>query len=495
VRWPRSGRGAVRALLLAASAAACAPATATGPQPPPIILVSIDTLRADRLGAWGNPGGLTPSLDRFAAEAVVFERTYSQAGETLFSHASLFTSRYPSELGRLAYDFVAPEGDPTLAEVLGHYGYQSAAFVSGGHLAPGLGLERGFDLWRSLVDWGSLHETGPAALAWLDRRLETDPARAEQPFLLFVHGYDPHHRYLKPPPFGYLYTDADYRGVGEEAAARLNGTAMIFDGWLHTPQRVAELLDFREPRLFGAPMKARLAEAVAGGEPGSKQLTARDVQHIRRIYDGAVSYADAWFGLFMAGLQRRGLLDEAVVVVLSDHGESLGERGLFNHRYSLSDEDLHVPLMVRLPGGEGGGRRVGEVVELTDLMPTLLEIAGAAPPAEIRGISLGGALAGGAHPRRAAFSEGAFRQVSARSLEARLTYEGVGADSPWLTGLLEVAPLDGAGFTAEGAPEDAEALRSAMVVWQRSLVRGEGGGVVDPALRERLRERGYWGLE
>ena len=184
------------AVLLACDLGPTAP-TADAPTtagPPPIVLISLDTLRPDRLGAWGSESGLTPNLDRVAAEAVVFERSYSQAGETLFSHASLFSGRYASELNRLTYTFSIPEEIPLLPQILKAYGYDTGAAVAGGQLDPAFGFDRGFDSYDVPGEWASLYHTVPRALAWLDDRGSDDP----DPFLLFVHGYDAHHRWDHP---------------------------------------------------------------------------------------------------------------------------------------------------------------------------------------------------------------------------------------------------------------------------------------------------------
>ncbi len=473
------------ALTLLQALAGCAASAQEGAQRPPIVLVSLDTLRADRLGAWGNPDGLTPNLDRFAAEAVVFEAAYAQANETLFSHASLLTSRYPSELGQLTYDFVVPEEAPGPAEVLSLYGYRAAAFTSGGHLIEGKGLDRGFTTWQVPVDWGSLYHTAPRALAWLDEQ------PGGEPWLLFVHGYDTHHRYLKPSPFGRLHADPDYAGPAEDAITDPNGTARVLGGWFHGDKDLHGLFSFREPRLLGEGFQERLWETVRRPESRSLPLGPDDTAFIAAVYDGAVQYADAMFGLLMAGLEERGVLDEAVIVVFSDHGESLGENFCYNHRFTLSDADVHVPLMIRMPGGEGGGRRVSDPVALLDIAPTLYELAGATPPADARGGSLAPALRGGFAPQRpAVFSEGVFRVISARSSEGRLTFTGVGADSPFLGDLVEYYPPEGPGLSG-----DAPQLQGALAAWRRALPPPpDAAAEADPELRRELQERGYWGL-
>jgi hypothetical protein len=220
------------------------------------------------------------------------------------------------------------------------------------------------------------------------------------------------------------------------------------------------------------------------------RLTQEDLAQVEGAYNGAVAYADAWFGLMMADLQQRGMLENTVVVVVSDHGEELGESGVYNHRYSLSDSVLQVPLMIRMPGGEGEGRRVRETVALMDVMPTLLKLAGAVVPTEARGSDLLG-------PRTEslAFSEGPLREISARGAAGRLTFSGVGADSPYLPELLRVADLGGPAFWwSESLPKaNVSSMRDALLAWRAgiSLPRAATSTLSDEQ-RQRLQEKGYW---
>lgn len=432
----------VALLLLAACSA---PDTPTG-----VIFVSLDTLRADRLGTLGNPRGLTPNLDRFAAESVTFERAYAQANETLYSHASLFTARYPSRLAPLDRNFRLPAKTPTLAGGFAAAGWETAAFVAGGHLSAVFGLGEGFRTYDDTAAFGSIRETGTAALAWLDDR-------APLPFFLLVHGYDTHDRTLKPTPFGYAFADPNARSLGAELA-RTTGAASDIVGGHHSrrPDRIWQLSE-DHPRFE----HGRDIERV---DPEARPLSAEDAQHLRDVYDGSVAWADASFGLFMAGLDARGLLDEVVIVVLSDHGEELGEEGVFNHHYGMNDAVTHVPLLVRLPGGEQGGRRVSGLVELTDVAPTALELAGLPALAGASGRSLVPALRSeGWSGRPVALSEGELRLVSARGSLGRLTAEGLGVGNPHASALLAVAPVNGVTLHIEGETEEAPALRAALV--------------------------------
>lgn len=462
--------------------------------PPDIIVVCMDTLRADRLGPYGNTDGLTPNIDRFAAEAVVFDDAWAVANETLYSHAALFTSRYATETGPIFETSRLAEEPPTLAGVLGVYGYQTAAFTGGGHLGEDFGLGRGFDRYQRSESWGSLYHSVPDALTWLDQR------EPDRPAFVFVHGYDTHHRYLKPGPYGYARVDSSYRGLGARLALDAMGTILVVDGHWFPRHAAGDLLDPRALRIRSKRERLRIERLSHERDQGALNLREQDFAYLRGIYDGAVSYADAWFGLFMAALDRRGALDHSVVVLLSDHGEELGEDGLFHHRYTLSDIALEVPLVVRLPGGAHGGRHVEGMVDLTDLMPTLLEAAGAQPPAGIRGRSLWPALQGAPlEPRPAVFSQTIFRAVSIRTPEGRLTFSGLGADDPWLAEMIATTRLQSPAFEASPGLSEPQrkTMRRDLAAWAAQLDHAEDAtdATLSPEQIEVIQSKGYWGIQ
>ena len=462
---------------------ACTPAE----HPPSIVLISLDTLRADRVGALGNPDGLTPNLDQLAAEGSIFTAAYSQAPETLFSHAALLTSRYPSELGRMSYSEALPTQIPTLPEVLSVYGYRTGAAVGGVHLTAAYGFDRGFDRFAQPTgEPGSFFHTLPLALEWLDS------LDGEKPFMLLVHSYDTHSRYLKPPPFGYALADQDYDGAGQRVVQQKGATERVYAGRLLLDASLEVVMPIHALRLQEhgqwplPPGWSRLKK---------RKLTDRDFDHVRSVYDGAVAYADAWVGLLMTGLEERGLLEHTVVVAFSDHGEHLGEEGIIGHRYFLDDTALQVPLIVRLPGGARGGQRIDTPVGLIDLAPTLLEAAGATPPAGQQGRSLWGALHGQPLPaQEAIFSEGMFGMISARTPAGRLTFSGVSAASPYLPALLATAPLSGPSFSGTLPEADRPAARQALQRWRATLSPAPSARApISDAQREILQQNGYWG--
>ena len=486
----RCGKGLVL-VALCMGAGACAPPVLDATRdarPRAIILVSMDTLRADRVGAImgarapGEPSP-SPNLDRFAAEGITFTHAYSQAATTALSHGSLFTSRDPLELPREGHALALGGPLPTLAGVLAAYGWDTAAFVAGGELAPSFGLGEGFATWESTrEDFASLWHTAPRALAWLDARAD-DP----DPYLLFVHGYDAHTRYVKPGPWGHLAADPDYagpmRGIGWDA------TDLVYDGAYHAS---------------AAPLEQAFAEVHprAPVDPAAERLSDADLAHLGHLYDGAAAWGDTMFGLLLAELAARGVLEQAVVVVFADHGEQLGEAGVYNHCCGAGDPETHVPLLVRMPGGAGGGRRVDTVVELTDVLPTLLALSGATAPATVRGVDLSGVLRGGQAPEgRWAFSVAGPKEriLSVRGAGGRLVWTGPPPRDAAARALLAVQPFPGPAFAiTEAEPSTDAAWTDRAHAALLARVAAQDGGKVrageglDPARTASMRAHGYW---
>lgn len=349
---PRGGGSLLAALGLAA--AGCAQG-----ERPDVLLVVVDTLRADRLGSYGYPADASPQLDAFAAGGVLFERALAASTLTAPSHASLMTSRWVGEHAIGASNGTTRlDGERTLAAEFSAAGYETAAFVSNFVIRRGTGLDAGFDLYddelpdvepnRPIYRERKAAETAERALAWLAER-------GERPLFLFVHFQDPHGPYAAPPPFD---------------------------------ERFPELLDEDEPALDVLP-----GQKGPGGIPAYQALPgeARPSAYKRR-YAQEVAYFDAELGRLLAALRARGR--PLVAAVTSDHGESLGEAGYwFQHGHASTPDLGRIPLVLEAPGLAPGRR--SELVHHVDLMPTLLELAGLPLPEAARGIALGPYLRGG----------------------------------------------------------------------------------------------------
>lgn len=327
------------------------------PRPPNVLLITLDTVRAQNLSLYGYPRQTTPNLDRFAAGGVVFDRAFSTAPWTLPSHGSLMTGRWPHELSA-GYDSPLDDSHPTLAEHLARLGYDTAGFVGNlGYCSYATGLGRGFahyeDYPRSAGQIASSSTLGRAVagnfrlrrLVGNDQHLNRVTAedlnrrvltwlsdRGPSPFFVFINYFDAHEPYLPPPPFDRRFGDA-----------RLRGQLSPLHRWLWDV-------------------------SVA-----HRPLTAEEIREETDAYDGALAYLDDRLGALFVELKARHLLDDTIVVITSDHGEELGEHGLFDHGYSLYRQELQVPLVVVMPGRQTAGRRVGLPVSLRDVPASIVD--------------------------------------------------------------------------------------------------------------------------
>jgi arylsulfatase A-like enzyme len=326
--------------------------------PANLIVISIDSLRADRLSVYGYQRPTSPHLERFAEEAIVFDRFYHNGGATLPSHMTMMTSLRPGthQVDPAGRGRLAPEHG-TLAERLSAAGYRTGAFVDGGWMRGAFGFDRGFDLYDDAG--GRLSGLLPRATSWLYEH------RHER-FFLFLHSYDVHVEmrrlpYECPDAYHERYTaglDVDFDGCeGEVCAARY------------------------------------LAILNAGIEAGNLTLQDRfsddELEYISSLYDGCINYVDDVLASLFDLLREVGLWDDTVVVVLSDHGEEFAERGRLLHSEIRGFEEIaHIPLMLKLPDSQLGGRRVSHLAAMVDVMPTLLDVLGLAPDPRAQGVSL-----------------------------------------------------------------------------------------------------------
>jgi arylsulfatase A-like enzyme len=243
------------------------------------------------------------------------------------------------------------------------------------------------------------------------------------------------------------------------------------------------------------------------GQPEGSPLTDVELAHLYDHYDGCLRYGDLWLELLLGALERRGLLDHALVIVTADHGEDLLEHGRVNHRSSLHDSVVHVPLVIAGPGFAAGTRR-GELVEQRDLVPTLLQAAGAELPAGLQGRPLQVP-----QQRELVYAEGVQGALLVRGPRQALIAHGLDLSAPELPDSLARAPLQAPAFSyydlaadpgqqrdlllnpAPGDQAAAEALRQALVAWRRQLQTGTHRlpqAEVDPEVARQMQEQGYW---
>jgi len=313
-----SGKTRIRGLLLLAFAAAACRSREVFPRAP-VVVISIDTLRADHLPAYGYPGVATPALDALRKDSILYENAYSHVPLTLPSHVTMLTGLLPPQSGvRDNTGYVLAREHATLPELLGRAGYATGAAVSAVVMAKTSRVDRGFDFYDDNVEasapgqpLGAIQrsgfETERVAEDWLG-------GRAGTPFFFLLHLYEPHAPYKPPEPFATRYHD--------------------------------------------------------------------------QPYDGEIATADAIVGKFLEFLKAKKAYDSALLVLMSDHGEGLGDHGEDEHGLLLYREVLHVPLLLKLPAQRRAGERVGRPVALVDILPTVAAAVGIAPPAGLPGVSL-----------------------------------------------------------------------------------------------------------
>jgi arylsulfatase A-like enzyme len=297
---------------------------------PNIILISVDTLRADHLGCYGYFRDTSPNIDRLASESILFERAYATMATTLPSHASMFTGRYPLEHGILANLvhggrlFGWKKDMLSFAQVAKDEGYTTAGFIAAAPLKAATGISLGFDEWhepelREHIAEEMVGQVTP----WVR-------AHAAERFFLFLHFYDPHWKHRPPEPYRSMY-----------------GADDALDAWL---------------------AERGIDESAVRSQGVVISNTRREVNR----YCGEVKYTDSQLGLFFDQLTALGLWENTVVILVSDHGEGLNQHNWASHGL-VWEEQLRVPMMIRLPGGRGDlPTRFEPIVSLVDLFPTVM---------------------------------------------------------------------------------------------------------------------------
>ncbi|NLH48125.1 MAG: sulfatase-like hydrolase/transferase [Myxococcales bacterium] len=295
---------------------------------PNILLISIDTLRADHLGCYGYRRPTTPEIDAFAKEGALFERAISQSSWTLPSHATMLTGLYTIEHQcNLAQGMVLASRFTTLAETLLQQGYRTAAFVNNEFVSQAYGLNQGFERFEYREDI--------VADQNVDRVLEYLQNRPAGPFFLFLHLNDPHEPYTPPKTFRELFVKP--------------GEADQFDGTV-------------DPDIVMTPDKKNF-------DPW-----AMDV--LSRLYDAEIRFVDSQLGRLFATLKSLGLAEKTIVVVTSDHGEAFGENEEITHGGNLYNQLVHVPLIIRYPRAIPPNTRIDRTVEANRALSfTLLDLA------------------------------------------------------------------------------------------------------------------------
>jgi choline-sulfatase len=396
-----------------------------------LVIVTLDTTRADRMGAYGNKEVETPAFDRLAHEGVLFEQAVSVAPLTLPVHSSIFTGKFPPEHGvRDNGGFFLGPQQVTLAELLKARGYRTAGFVAAYVLDSKWGINQGFDTYFDKFDLSESRAISMAAIQRpgnevVDQALPWIEQARDSPFFAWIHLYDAHSPYRPPEPFATRYK----------------------------------------------------------GHP----------------YNGEIAFADSQVARVIAKLEALHLYERTVVMVMGDHGESLGDHGEAQHGFFIYNSTMHVPFVIRTPFARAHHRVVSDPVRSVDVMPTALDLLGIAPPAGISGVSLAPLMVGAARTMDLeAYSEAMYPLhhygwSDLRSLRAG-RYKVVDAPRP------ELYDLDRDPQEATNLYGDRRQLADRLITQLRSLEQRFNkteaslpAADVDPEARQRLAALGYVG--
>ena len=350
-----------------------------------VVLITMDTVRADHLSVYGYERDTTPNLRNLAREATVYSGAIATSDQTLTTHASIFTGLYPGWHRAYYASLDFPEGRPltansvTLAQVLRSNGFWTAAVVANyGFLDPFFGFSRGFAVYdspravrvfnrgkvfymregvrrvlRLVMDTSRFEATTLLAADINHHALSSLDSSGTLPFFLFLNYMDAHSPYLPPPPFNSFFPGRDAR----------------FD-----------MLDYDLAANFG------LGDAV---RTGKRPIRETEKAHLLSQYDGGIAYMDSQIGDLLTRLRQRGFYENTLIMVTSDHGEAFGDRKFYlGHALgSVYQDVVHVPLLIKYPG-QHEARRSDALVSQVDLMPTVLDVTGIAPPPGLQGRTL-----------------------------------------------------------------------------------------------------------
>lgn len=323
-----------------------------------VILVSIDTLRADHLGVYGYGRDTSPAIDLFTENAIVFENAIAQAPWTLPSHVSMLTGLYSTRHGVVNMAPQIPNSTLTLADILHEMGYKTYAFTDGGYVAKRFNYHT-FDVFDDTGDHNGRNYG--KMINWLGNH-------SNETFFLFWHDYQPHYPYAPPEEYD-VFSDENYSGI-----------VNTFPG---EDDQVCDEINVSVEREWCNTKTGYYYNLILDN------LTEDDLAHVKDMYDGEILAVDAKFQGLVNLLEERGILDKTLIVFTSDHGESFAERDSHKRigHTLMYEEVLRVPLIIKVPSMRKQ-IRVAPVVESIDIMPTVLDLLGLGVPAGLDGESL-----------------------------------------------------------------------------------------------------------
>jgi arylsulfatase A-like enzyme len=477
-----------------------------------VVVIVIDTLRSDRLSAYGAKQRYSRFLDRIAEEGFCFRRAFAPSTWTKPSIGSLMTGRYPGRhgaLGNLVFNrnlIHLDERYTTLAERLKEAGYRTAALVTNPHILPQYHFDQGFDEFTQPV--GRAERLFSRAAEWVKR------AGSEEPFFLYLHAVDPHSPYFPPERYRRKSAAAD---PGPDAPFARRGEFVEIALWLDqfrdwAPAHEDDTFSYDYEAADIEKRVAQIAPNLALEDLSSIDLDfsgmddpklKKRIEYLIALYNTEVIYANDALESFVAALKMQGMLENTVLVVTSDHGEAFLEHDAWGHGHDVHAEEIEVPLLFRIPRNGGAYRGASdEPVSLIDIFPTLLDLIGLEAEDGVDGISLWPVISSqgrDALPDRYVFSETITQRadylgaIKGEKKLMRTAVEGRGIE--WRFYDLAADPGERRPMDREAAGEDAEVFEGAI---ERHLeertVDLDGQGIeVTPSADEirQLRELGY----
>jgi arylsulfatase A-like enzyme len=413
------------------------------------VLISVDTLRPDHLGAYGYARATSPRLDALGRQGAVFENAFTPSPWTLPSHTSMLTGLYPSHHGLTNHDLRLADGTVSLASLLDAAGFATAAYVNCHNLSERYDFDDGFDDFLYVRERAD--SIAPSRLI-TDRAIRWLDAHRGEPTFVFLHYYDVHSDYRSYDEFETLFR-SHYEGIAD-------GT---------TDQMLAH-------------------------RRGEVAMDARDVAHLVDLYDAGIRQMDTELGRLLDFLDEEGLADETLLLLTSDHGEEFLEHGQLLHGRTQYEEVLRIPLLVRGPGVPAG-LRIETTVSLIDLLPTVLATVGAPLLASADGVDLSPLWRGkndlatrvlfgeadhyrNQHDETRSVRRGRFKLIYNRATRERSLYD------------LETDPGERRDLAAEH-PELAQALMAGLREFMAGQVESNTGSVLSDEDIEHLRSLGY----
>jgi len=322
-----------------------------------VILITADTLRTDHLGCYGYVNNTSPNIDELASKSIMFIQACSTINNTNPSHVSIFTAKYPKNHGVYTNWTPLSKKHTTLTEILKKNGYKNAAFVSAGHLnSNSIGLGKGFDFYQNTQKTKvPADQTIKNAVHWIK-------ANSKKKLFVWIHLFDPHMPYNPHVPYDKIF-DPDYDGWGKIFFDVYNRGVPL--SLVYQNHKLTE----SQKTILSLASQGRASALIWNNKIG---LSDRDVKYVASLYDGEIRFMDNNIGVLLKEIENMGLSNKTLIVFTADHGESLGEHGIYCAHKGIYENSIDVPLIIHIPGMPS--QKISGTISNLDILPTILDI-------------------------------------------------------------------------------------------------------------------------